>query len=188
MHPILAPRPRDSRTRVLARSCVVACLLVAAACARETVQPVEGLSNAQLTSIAHEAYPLWDPAGIQLVSMELRSGRPVGADRYELAIRYTVRKLKPDEPVAIDAWVARRRARLEPVIQAGGPEVAAAAARQEATTVESVKRVAAIGLGGTATFDDTLVLVRRSGQWTPQAWADNALLQDAVRARASAVQ
>lgn len=141
----------------LASAALVSALLALPACGGGDVEPLEGMEPLVMREMASEAFSMWDPASVQLVDMDLVRGRRVDSQRYDLDIRYTVRKV--NEPTLTTHAVLADRAVASTV-----PDIAAQAPK--------LRRLAETELGGTVEFTETIVLVPHGAGWIPRAWRD----------------
>lgn len=139
---------------------VLAMLAASAGCGGGSgaVEPLEGMEPMLMYEMATEAYSMWDPAAVQLVDMDLVRGRRVDPERYDLDIRYTVRKVNEPTFTPHTALAVRAAQSPQPGIAAQAPKL---------------RELAQVPIGGTAEFTETIVLVQHRGMWIPQAWRDN---------------
>ena len=148
-----------------------ATLLVLAACSSEAskIEPLEGMSRIEMHELATEAYSVWDPVSVQLVDVALLRGHKVDATRYDLDIRYTVRKVNEPTLTSHAEQATRVAASAEPDAQA----IAA-----------KLRRLARTKPGETVEFTETITLVPYHGTWMPRRWRDNEIAlkqRDAAR-------
>lgn len=152
---------------------IVAAALVAAGCSGVggEVEPLEGMEPLLMREMASEAYSMWDPASVQLVALDLVRGRRIDAARYDLDIRYTLRKVNEPTATTHAALAARAAASPEPEIAAQAPKL---------------RQLAQTALGDTAEFTETITLVPHAGTWLPKAWRDGEQARRAAEARRAA--
>ena len=136
--------------------------------ARADVEPLEGMNPLLMHEMATEAYALWDPASLQLVRVELVRGHRVDPARYDLDIRYTVRKVGEPTLTTHAAQAAQAAASADPAVAALAPQL---------------RTLAATRVGDTAEFTDTIVLVPANGTWMPRRWAERQRAAGASTAR-----
>ncbi|GAB6194808.1 hypothetical protein [Lysobacter xanthus] len=150
-----------------------ALLATLGACTTQSeVEPLEGLGRIEMHEMATEAYALWDPSSLQLQRIELVRGHRVDAGRYDLDIRYSV--LKVAEPT-----LTTHAAEAEQAARSPDPATAALAPQ--------LRRLAALKIGESAEFTDTIVLVPFHGSWVPKPWRDReASLAQGARVRPAA--